>query len=188
LRERTGYGTPPWGINLESYAVFLGAESLAGYAVSSCHPRVIQNREEQQGVLPAHWVQWERSAAAYPIFRSDRVAGCLLVSCTQPDYFTPARQKLIQQYSELLVLVFEAHEFYSMNDINLHVLPYYRLQAKYLANFRQRVSDVMMEELRKGHTIDLRQAELFVWQQVEQELWQLPPYTGKPDDAELGDE
>jgi hypothetical protein len=187
LRERTGYGTPPWGINLESYAVFLGAESLAGYAVSSCHPRIIQNSEEQQGVLPAHWVQWERSAAAYPIFRSDRVAGCLLVSCTQPDYFTPARQKLIQQYSELLVLVFEAHEFYAMNDINLHVLPYYRLQAKYLANFRQRVSDVMMEELRKGHAIDLRQAELLVWKQVEQELWQLPPYTGKPDDAELGD-
>jgi hypothetical protein len=52
---------------------------------------------------------------------------------------------------------------------------------------RQRVSDVMMEELRKGHAIDLRQAELLVWKQVEQELWQLPPYTGKPDDAELGD-
>lgn len=184
LRERTGYGTPPWSINLEPYAVFLGAESLAGYAVSSCHPRIIQNSEEEQGVLPAHWVEWEKSAAAYPIFRADRVAGCLLVSCTQPDYFTPARQKLLQHYAELLVLVFEPHEFYDMSRINLHVLPYYRVQEKYLANFRQRVSDVMMEELKKGHPINLKQAELLVWQRVEQELWLLPPYMGEPVDTD----
>ncbi len=134
LRERSGHGTSPWSSSLEPYSLFLGAESLAGYVVSSCHPRVIQNSEENQGVLPAHWVEWERSAAAYPIFRSDRVAGCLLVSCTQPDYFTPARQKLLLQYAELLVMVFEPHEFYDINLINLHVLPYYRVQEKYLVN------------------------------------------------------
>jgi hypothetical protein len=185
LRERSGNGTSPWNSSLEPYSLFLGAESLAGYAVSSCHPRVIQNREEHQGVLPAHWVKWERSAAAYPIFRSDRVAGCLLVSCTQPDYFTPARQKLLQQYAELLVMVFEPHEFYDVRNINLHVLPYYRVQEKYMANFRQRVSDVMREELRKGRSLGLREAELLVWQRVEQELWQLPPYMGRPDDEDM---
>jgi hypothetical protein len=46
----------------------------------------------------------------------------------------------------------------------------------------------MMRELRKGHSIGLRQAELLVWQQVEQELGLLPPYMGKPDDADTGDD
>jgi hypothetical protein len=188
LRERSGHGTYPWSSSLEPYSLFLGAESLAGYVVSSCHPRVIQNSEEQQGVLPAHWVQWERSAAAYPIFRSDRVAGCLLASCTQADYFTPGRQKLLQQYAELLVMVFEPSEFYDFQLINLRVLPYYRVQEKYMANFRQRVSSLMREELRQGRSLDLREAELLVWQQVERELWQLPPYMGRPDDEEMGDD
>ena len=182
LRENSGHGTPPWSSSLEPYALFLGAESLAGYVVSSCHPRVIQNSQEQQGVLPAHWVEWEKSAAAYPIFRADRVAGCLLISCTQPDYFTPVRQKLLQQYAELLVMVFEPHEFYDLQLINLHVLPYYLVQKKHMSNFRQRVSNLMRERLRQGGTIDLREAELLVWQQVERELWQLPPYMGRPDD------
>jgi hypothetical protein len=182
LRERSGSGTYPWSSSLEPYSLFLGAESLAGYVVGSCHQRVIQNSEEQQGVLPAHWVQWERSAAAYPIFRSDRIAGCLLASCTQPDYFTPGRQKLLQQYAELLVMVFEPQEFYEFQRINLHVMPYYLLQEKYIASFRQRVSSLMREELRRGRSLSLKEAEVLVWQMVEQELWQMPPYMGKLDD------
>jgi hypothetical protein len=45
----------------------------------------------------------------------------------------------------------------------------------------------MMEELKKGHPINLKQAELLVWQRVEQELWLLPPYMGRPEDTELED-
>lgn len=179
LRERAGYGTPPWNINLEPYAVFLGAESLAGYVVGSCHPRIIQNSNEHRGIVPAHWVEWERSAAAYPIFRANKVAGCLLVSCAEPNYFTPAREKLIQRYAELLVLIFEPHEFYDLHLVNLRVLPYYRVQEEYLSGFRQRVSELMTNELRNGRAIDLRQAEALVWQQVEKELWLLPPYIGR---------
>jgi hypothetical protein len=178
LRERTGYGTPPWNLNLEPYAVFLGAESLAGYVVSSCHPRFIQNSEEHQGVVPAHWVEWERSAAAYPIFRSGKVAGCLVVSCTEPHYFLSHRQKLIQHYADLLVLAFEANEFYDLQLINLHVMPYYRVQAEYLANFRQRVASLMTECIREGKPIDLKEAEATIWRQVEAELLRMPPYTG----------
>ncbi len=174
LRERTGYGTSPWSMNLEPYAVFLGAESLAGYVASSCYPRVLQNSNEHQGIIPAHWVEWERSAAVYPIARGGKVAGCLLVSCTEPNYFSSTRQKLIQQYADLLVLVFELPEFYDLSQINLRVMPNYQRQAQYLSNFRQRVAECMTTELRKGHPLDLKQAEILIWQELEQELSHLP--------------
>lgn len=174
LRERTGYGTSPWSMNLEPYAVFLGAESLAGYVVSSCYPRVLQNSNEHQGIIPAHWVEWERSAAVYPIARGGKVAGCLLVSCTEPNYFSSTRQKLIQQYAELLVLVFELNEFYDLSQINLRVMPNYQRQALYLSNFRQRVAECMTTELRKGHPLDLKHAEMLIWSELEQELSHLP--------------
>src|SRR5205085_8873280 len=38
LRESVGQGTPPWNGDLEQQAMFLGAESLAGYAVTTCRP------------------------------------------------------------------------------------------------------------------------------------------------------
>jgi hypothetical protein len=177
LRERTGYGTHPWSLNLEPYAVFLGAESLAGYVVSSCHPKFIQNSEEHQGIVPAHWVEWERSAAAYPIFRSGKVAGCLVVSCAEPHYFLLYRQKLIQHYAELLVLAFDTSEFHDIHLINLHVMPYYLTQSDYLANFRQRVANLMTECIRDGKPIDLKLAEFTIWQQVEAELLLISPYS-----------
>jgi transcriptional regulator with XRE-family HTH domain len=183
LRERAGYGTPPWSVNLEPYAVFLGAESLAGYVVGSGHPRIIQNSKLQQGVLPAHWFAWEKSAAAYPILRANGIAGCLLVSCTQANHFSPARQRLLQNYAELLSIVFEKHEFYDQKLINLRAMPYYRVQEQYLANFRQRVSEVMMQELRNGHSIEIRQAEQLILQQVEEELWHLPAYSGSDEEG-----
>jgi transcriptional regulator with XRE-family HTH domain len=174
LRERTGYGTSPWSMNLEPYAVFLGAESLAGYVASSCYPRVLQNSNEHQGIIPAHWVEWERSAAVYPIARGGKVAGCLLVSCSEPNYFSATRQKLIEQYANLLVLVFELSEFYELSQINLRVMPNYQRQAQYLSSFRQRVAECMTIELRKGHPLDLKQAEMLIWQELEQELSHLP--------------
>lgn len=36
LRESMGVGTPPWPGDLEHQAMFLGAESLAGYVVTNC--------------------------------------------------------------------------------------------------------------------------------------------------------
>src|SRR5579884_40742 len=70
LRESAGRGTPPWPLSLEQRSIFLGAESLAGYAVTSCHPIFIQDSKEG-GVFPAHWVEYEKSAAAFPIMRLD---------------------------------------------------------------------------------------------------------------------
>lgn len=176
LRESVGRGTAPWDMNLEQRAIFLGEESLAGNVVTHCHYRVIQNRAEGQGIFPAHWVEWEEGAAAYPILRAGNIAGCLLVSCTQPNYFLPFRCTLIEHYAELMTLVFEPEEFYDMQRISLAFMPHYRTQEQYLSGFQQRVSNVMLQAMRDRQAISYIKAQQLVWKQLEEELLQLPPY------------
>ena len=166
LREGMGRGTPPWSRELEQRTMFLGIQSLAGYVVSSGHMRAIESRGEGEKFFPVEWVEWEESAMAYPIMRSDRVAGCFLVSCTQPNYFiSPARQTLIQNYAELLSVAFEPEAFYDLGDIDLGRMPSYTDQQPYLAKFRSRVAEMMIR-----FRLDIIQAERKVWQQIEDEL------------------
>ena len=170
LRERAGHGTRPWSMNLEQQAIFLGEESLAGNIVSTSRPRTLQNRNEYQGLVPAHWVEWEESAAGYPLLRASKIAGCLLVSSTQPDYFVPHRIQLIQNYAELLAFILEPREFYDISQINLRTIPYYIEQKKKLIAFRTRVANLIAHSLKEKTSMNLTQAEQIVWQQIEKEL------------------
>lgn len=168
LRENMGRGTPPWNRELEQKTLFLGVESLAGYVVTTGRPLLIQSRKEGESLFPAQWVEGEESAMAYPIMRSDRIAGCLLVSSTQPNYFvSPARQKLIQAYAELLSVIFDPSAFYELRCVELGRMPDYHQQRAHLATFHQRTGEVMTK-MRVG----IIQAERLVWQQIEEELLQ----------------
>ncbi len=171
LREWIGLGSPPWTGELEQKAMFLSAESLSGYVVTSCRPNAVQNVEEEQSLVPAHWDPHEKSAAAHPILYAGRVAGCFLVSSSQPYYFlSQARLMLIQHYADLLALAFEPSEFYDPRDIELRVMPDQKIQKEYFATFRKRVADVMLEATRTGRSLNNLQAEQQVWQELEDEL------------------
>jgi hypothetical protein len=89
LREGVGLGTPPWGGDLEEKALLLGAESLAGHVTVSCRLEHIGDLKSNKTFLPAYQVEHEVSAVACPIMYACRVAGCLLLSSTQLDYFAP---------------------------------------------------------------------------------------------------
>ncbi len=172
LRERAGHGTRPWSMNLEQQAIFLGEESLAGNIVSASRPKALQSRNEYPGVVPVHWVEWEESAAGYPLLRSSQIAGCLLLSSTQPGYFVPHRLQLIQYYAELLAFILEPEEFYNLSSIKLRTMPHSTEQKKKLASFRARVAHLMAQSLRERIPMNLTQAEQIVWQQIEKELLQ----------------
>jgi transcriptional regulator with XRE-family HTH domain len=174
LRERTGRGTKPWNTNVEHRAIFLGIESLAGYALTSLRSLVIQDRSERQVLFSGSWVEYEESAVACPIMYEGRVAGCLLVSSTQPHYFLPFRQQLIQNYADLMVLAFDSAEFYAPHDIQLHPMPPPQAQVSQFAHLRQRISDVMVESYKNQRPISVLEAEQVVWQQLEREFLQLP--------------
>jgi hypothetical protein len=170
LREIMGSGTPPWRSHLEHQTMFLGAESLAGYTVTSCRLVTIQSRSEKQNLFPVHWVDDEKSAAACPILLNDCTAGCLHLSSSRPDYFTSSRRELIQRYADLLVLAFEQQEFYDLESIELRIMPSYEVQQSYLAQFQQRVTKVLIQAARDKQAMTRIQAEQVVWRQLEEEL------------------
>jgi len=177
LREVMGRGTSPWNRDLEQQAILLGAESMAGYVVTTGHPMTIQNLNEDQSIFPARRAQWEESSTAHPILRGNLVAGCLLISSTRPNYFTPERLTLSRNYADLLALAFAPEEFYELEHIKLGVMPQYDIQRLHLATFQERVYRILVEAARNNEPIDGVQAEKLAWQQLEGELLHLSTHT-----------
>ena len=174
LRESLGRGTPPWESNLDQQAILLGAESLAGNAVSRGRLIANQNLSEEQSLSPGYHGQYEESAAAAPIMLEGKVSGCLLVSSTQTDYFHQPRQSLIESYADLVALAFEAGDFYDTAQLELGLVPFQDVQKLYLSGFRQRLSETMLKAAKNGHPLSIFEAEQIVWQKFEAELLGLP--------------
>ncbi len=174
LRVIMGRGSPPWESDLEQRSLFLGAETLAGYAVVSLRSFVVQQPYESN-LLPEYRTTWETSQVVCPIMRLNMVAGCLLVSSTQPDYFQSFHQKLIQDYANLLALTFKPEEFYAVQDIELLVMPEPAAQSVILSTFRNRVVNFMIDH----RPLSVSEAEQLVWQQLEEEMLQLHPKDAK---------
>lgn len=174
LRESVGTGTPPWGGNLEQRAMFLAAESLAGNVVTLCRPAIIENLDEEHNLLPAARVEYEKSCAIYPILYAGRVAGVFLVSSTQYNHFlSRSRAALVQCYTDLLALAFEPEDFYEPEDIALCVVPYHDEQKEYFASFRHMVTKAIKEASQNNKPINTIEAEMRVWQQLEEQLIQI---------------
>jgi len=173
LRESVGIGTPPWIGDLEQRAMFLGAESLCGYVVTLCRPAANQNVDDPNNLIPAHRVEHEKSAAVHPILYAGRIAGCLLVSSTQANYFlSHVRIALIESYANLLALAFEPDEFHEPEEIELRYMPEQEIQKRFFADFRQRVAKTMIEAARNKHPVNNILAEQIVWRALEQELFE----------------
>jgi hypothetical protein len=171
LRESVGQGTPPWESELEPKSLFLGAESLAGYAVTTCYPRAVQDLTTDTNLFPSYRMEPEMSALACPLLYANRVAGCVLFASTQPNYFlSQSRVSLARDYTQLIALAFEPDDFYSLESIQLHMMPSPALQQDYFATFRQRVHQIMVEASRTQRLLNSIEAERIAWQQLEDEL------------------
>ncbi|MBV9232164.1 MAG: GAF domain-containing protein [Chloroflexi bacterium] len=176
LRQVSGIGTPPWHRDLEQETIFLGAESLAGTAVINCRLACVQSREEQSSF--AHWTEYEHSAAAYPLMRRTKVGGCLLASSALPHYFSKTHLSLVEYYANLTALALEPEDFFDLKDIQLGVMPHYTAQEPYFRHFSRRVTQKFAEAAVERKLMTLREAQTRVWQEIEEELLQLPPYLG----------
>ena len=166
LHEQFRLGTPPWRPERQETNLFLGAESLAGHAVATGMPEVIDDVREYSGLLPVHHAQHEVSVAAYPLQRAGRVAGCLLVASTQPRYYTRLRQELLQAYSDLALVAFSDAECYNLQQIELCMMPDAQIQGPHLFTFNKRVENL----LRSGKMTSRLEAEREVLKQLEAEL------------------
>jgi hypothetical protein len=174
LREVMGCGTPPWKSSLDQDLILLGAESLAGYAVSEA--RLVENQHlgEQLNREPGYRSTWEESAVAAPIMFASSIAGCLLVSSAEPDYFVTSRSALTESYAELIALAFDRAEFFEPQQIALGVVPPFEMQKPFHSGFRQRVIDIMTHALRNKQSMTSVQAEQIAWQELEEKLLEQP--------------
>lgn len=178
LRESVGLGTPPWGGDLEEKALLLGAESLAGHVTVSCRLEHIGDLKSNKTFLPAYQVEHEVSAVACPIMHACRVAGCLLLSSTQLDYFAPeARLSLVRGYTNLVSLAFNPDEFYDPEMIALHIMPPPDRQQEFFDGFRQRVLKRMQKSAVMEQRLASTDAEQLEWLQIEESLLNLQPET-----------
>ena len=174
LRESIGIGNPPWGRDRELNAMFLGAESLCGYVVTTGEEQINQDVQHGDSLIPAHKTPEEKSAAVYPIVHEGKIAGALLISSTQLNYFVAeARLNLMKTFANLIALIFEPYEFYDSFDIQLAPMPDQQQQAPYFANYRQRVLDLLSQSRGTEHEMSSSEAEDEVWRRLEEELLSL---------------
>lgn len=173
LRECASLGTPPWPERIEFHTGFLGAESLAGHAVTLGLPQIVA--DSQQEPYPASYLpEHAASTAAFPIQHAEHIAGCLLATSTQPGYFAvPARLELLQGYAALLMLAFSPDQFYPCERIALQTMPAPQIQRPYLSNFQQRVLATLKTAFTVNRTLSYPEAQQFVWGQIAEELLHL---------------
>lgn len=169
LQEIFGRGTPPFQMYQEMQPMLLGIESLAGLAVMQFSKQINQNLREES-YRPALRTEFEESAMACPLTFEGRIAGCSLVASTQVNFFTPRRQQIVQDYTNLLVLALGQEDFYEHPRIALQPMPKYQLQQPMFENFRRHVAEI----LRRPGNAGLSQArgELIALQEIEEAILQ----------------
>ena len=174
LRADAGRGTPPWRGDFHTEDGFFGIESLAGVAVMNHHGLMVPDLRETEVMALDPLTGHALSAAAFPILREGGVAGVLMVSSCEPNFFTQDRLLLTEKYADVLRLAFYDQEFYPASSIDLALMPSRNRQKDALRSFRQRVNDEYKRALRQGQSFqDLASIETRVRQALEDELLQL---------------
>jgi hypothetical protein len=67
-------------------------------------------------------------------------------------------------------VAFATSDFVPQENILLGLMPGYDIQKSHFADFRQRVTTVMGEQLLQGKSIGTIEAENIVWRRLEEEL------------------
>ncbi len=169
LQEIIGRGTPPFKLYQEMQPMFLGIESLAGAAVMEFSKQINQNLKENS-FQPALRTEFEESAMACPLTFEGRIAGCVLVSSTQLNYFTARREQLVQDYTNMLILALQQEDFYDHSNITLVVMPPPQEQQPVFERFRALVAEVLN---RPGNAnISEAEAESIALQEIEEAIIQ----------------
>jgi hypothetical protein len=168
LHEFMGRGTPPFKSHLEMQTFFLGIGTMAGFVVTHSRQLVIQNLREEKGFAHSLKTDFEESAMVYPIMFENGIAGCSIVSSTRLDFFTTARQRLVQDYTNLMALALSPGHFYKSSQVNLRVLPDPEKQRKFFANFSQRLIATIGRLAGQGFS--RAEAEALTLREIEEEI------------------
>jgi hypothetical protein len=170
LRVISRIGTPPWKGFQEDMTYFVGAESQAGHSVLSGRLIATHTREEKMHAYPTDLQDREESVITCPVFRSNKVAGCLYIASLQPHSFGIQLQELIQSFADLTTLAFEERDFYAPGEIDLGILPPASAQQPYIAGFTDKVLEYMRQLMELGQPVTWPEAAQAIWQNIEENL------------------
>lgn len=168
LHELMGRGTLPFSSHLNMQTYFLGIETMAGYAITHSRQHVIQNLREETGFVHFLQTDFEESAMVYPIMFENGIAGCSIVSSTRQHFFTQIRQRLVQDYTNLMALALSPGHFYNPSQIRLRLLPSPQAQHSYFANFSQRLIATISRL--SGQGVTRAEAETITLREIEEEI------------------
>lgn len=169
LIETMGRGTPPFKGFQEPQPFLLGAESLAGAAVMNFRPLIEQNLRTESLVQSLR-TDWEESAMACPLLFEGGSAGCSLIASTRLNFFTPIRQRLVEAYTNLMILALHTEDFIEQSRIQLQFMPSFQQQQPYFQNIRRRVAEIVGSE-RNAHLTSLLAQEI-AYQEIEAHIIQ----------------
>lgn len=170
LREIAGRGHFPWSANLEHEMCFLGGETMCGYVVETGQIHPIGDLHLEHPPFPVYPDKFEVSAVAHPIRYAGKIAGCLLVSSNQPQYFTPQRVKLVEHFSNLLALAFPKSDFYASENIRLRMMPAPALQYPIIDKYRENTTRMARLAAQEHRPFNNYQTNIQIWQEIEKEL------------------
>jgi hypothetical protein len=168
LQVVRGVGRSSRSRDLGQRTVLLGAESLAGMTVMRCRLTGASRQTQDSLLNPLSWEEHEQSALACPLMCQARIAGCLLMTSTQPDAFRESHYSLVESYAHLMALALEPDAFFDLKDIVLCMMPPHSRQEPLFRQFRQRA----LQKVR-DLSLAMNEAQECVWQEIEEELIQM---------------
>ena len=165
LVESTMRGNYPWPFALENHT-YLGSTTLAGTAATLVRLQIWDNVSKSTR-LQVEVDNYERSACAFPVMHSGCIAGVLIISSTQTNFFAnPIACQAVIEYAQLLSLAFSEQAFYPFSLLNLRPMPDLKWQrAEISQSYVNRIITYA-----RNMDISRQEAELLVRRDMETEF------------------
>lgn len=164
LREVKMRGHAPWTDSTDD-KTFLGSTTLVGAVAVLQRAQDWNDMDNGRALvdIDGH----ERSAYAVPVLHGNLLAGVLIVSSSQPDFFkNPIACQLVTEYALLMGVALSDQEFHSSDLLHLRPMPPLTWQREELAqNYLNYIITYAHE-----HNTSRREAEFNVQQKLELEF------------------
>lgn len=161
-----------------SFPIFVGTESPLT-DISPTYNRPLIFNEQEIATLSTPFPAEVKSLALLPIQRRGKIAGTLLVSSEENNYFTQATKLVLYEYVTLLALAFRDSDFYSMQQLKFDIFPSLAQQQEQEAftPYRRRV-EILRRLLGSSDALSpsQEQLEILALQELENHLLQWRHY------------
>jgi hypothetical protein len=165
LREVAMRGHAPWPSSFDSN-VYFGSTTLVGIVAAMQRP-LNWSSTDINNRTPVEVDDFERSAYAAPIMRGMQIAGVMIFSSTQSDFFDdPMVCQAVIEYTYLLNVGLSNHDFYPLSCLHLRPMPtLYWQREQIVRSYTERIVTYARKYAASRH-----EAELCIQLEMEKEF------------------